>query len=306
MGSIQKRIIEAFEKEKGAQESIAKWFEYTFDIDASTARRKLIGESKLTLEQLALMVKEKPSLLEVLLPQPLRSNTFFGAYNHIHNFNDVESYLRAIINRFDLADSSAALKYVARDLPLFFFLSNRDLASYKFSLWTGELQKGKVHRLSNQSYALCQEAYQLYCALPTIEIWNRQIMASQKRQLNWHLQMAYIDAVQRSDLLTVFRDQLMEYKDWAVQGAKNEAGSLELYFSEYITMNNGGLLQSSRFKVLMSAISNVNFVSYINPVLCEGFDKEFQEQMNASTLVSQSNALERERNFNQLLSDLKP
>lgn len=305
MSSIQERIIQSFEEKLGEKESIAKWFELAFDIDGSNARRKLSGDSKLTLDQLELMVKERPSLLEVFLPAPLRSNTFFGSYNHIHNFKEVECYLKAIVERFQLATKGdAVLKYVARDLPLFFFLADRDLASYKFSLWTGELQKGRLLVLSDEVYQLCQEAYQLYCELPTIEIWSRDTTVSQYRQLDWHLQMSYISSAQKEALLAVFREQVCRYKNWAELGVKAGAAGLELYFSEFITMNNGGLLQTPQLQVLMSAISNVNFVSYLNPVLCEGFEKEFNEQRNASILVSQSNALERERSFNHLLKAL--
>ncbi len=305
MPSIQERILKRIEAQLPKGESLAKSLERFLEVDSSTARRKLHGDSNLSLEQLESLIAADPSLLEELLPIAMRDNNFLGTYSHIHSYNDVAQYLRSIIKRFELAvKAEAKLQYIARDLPLFFFLSDRDLASFKFSLWTGELQKGNLIQLCDELYQLCQEAHQLYLSLSTVEIWSREVTRNQLQQLNWHWGMTYLDPKIKEGLLEVIKDKVATYKEWAYSGLKDGKGKLQLYFSEYIVMNNGGLLSTDRFKVLMSAISNVNFVSYTNPSLCEGFLKEFEDQQNASILVSRSNALEREKSFSKLIEDL--
>ncbi len=304
MLSLQQRIFEGLERQFRGRNFLVKWLEKTLDLDRSTARRKLTGESKLSIEQLEVLLQHFPGVVEDMLPKRESGNSFIGSYSQLEDYDSIRGYLKGVILKFSQAARQGAhLKYIARDLPLFFFLANPDLASYKFSMWTGELgRNGSCHILDRGVYALCEELFQLYVKLDTVEIWNKHIMRNQYHQIQWHYEMGYIDEAFRDKLHNVLYDLLLRYKTWAEAGQKEGKGILRLFFTDFITMNNGGLLITERQKVLMAALSSVNFVSYLNPVLCDGFEREFEKQKKSSILVSNSNALERERCFQEMVN----
>lgn len=308
MGELkfQNKIMLGLSREFGGDDKAIKWLERTLDCDYSSARRKLIGETKLSLEQLGLVIKRAPALLSHGLDGLVPANTLLVNYSSFRNLREVDIYLKTIIKRFEEAiKNRAELKYVARDLPLFYFLSNRRLAEFKFSLWTNQLPGDGLIQISDQTFALCMEVYRLYKQLDSIEVWNKHVLLNQFNMIEWYCEYQKIAPAYTNALYDAMHIRLEDYQKWAAEGRKDGQGNLDLLFTDFMTMNNGGMLESKRFKVVMTAISNVNFVSFNGGQPCENFKQEFDIHCAYATSVSRSNVLDRDRVFHQILNDLK-
>lgn len=308
MGDLpfQSRFMKSLSVDLGGDDRAVKWLQSILDCDYSSARRKFICYTKLGLEEMALVLKEAPSVLGPTIKHLMPANAMLVHYSSFRNIEEVDLYLKSIINRFEQAlVQKAELKYVARDLPLFYFLSDRRLAEFKISLWANHLPGSGLMHLSIDTYALCMEVYRLYRELNSVEIWNRHVLLNQFNMIDWYCRYRKIDEGYTTELYQAMEQRIEEYKNWSKLGKKDEKGKLNLLFTDFITMNNGGMLESKNSKTLMTAVSNVNFVSFQGGQPCENFKAEFDLHRAYATSVSRNNALAREEIFDQILTELK-
>lgn len=298
--------MKSLRQEFGADDRVIKWLEKVLDCDYSSARRKYICETKLSIANLEGIARKAPHLLNRGLQDLLPRNAMLVHYSSFRDRREINLYLRSIIKRFEQAyRQKAELKYVARDLPLFYFLSNRHLADFKFSLWAHQLPgRGMIH-IGDETFALCLEVFRLYKAIDSIEVWNQHVLLNQFNMIRWYCSYQKIDVNFTNSLYRAMHLQLEEYKKWAKKGVKEGGGNLDLLFTDFMTMNNGGMLETGRSKVLMSAVSNVNFITFNGGLPCDNFTSDFELHCSYATSVSRSNVLARDRIFNQILQDLK-
>lgn len=302
---LQERVMQSLSRLIGSDEAVSKWLQEVLDLEYSTARRKFTGHIKISLEQYEKIIQAAPIVLAETSGRLLGENTFLTTYSGFRNRQEVNEYLHTIIKRFEEAlKHKARLKYVARDLPLFFFLAERRLAEFKISLWSHQLGDKGLMSLDIETMSLCREVYRLYCHLPSVEVWNHQVLTNQPRMIDWFCDLKRINSSYRQQLYDALTDQLSAYKAWSETGQKNGHGAIELLFTDFITMNNGGLLELEKSSYLMTAISSVNFVTFTDPRLCKRFTEEFEQHRAYATSVSRHNALARERSFEKLFSEL--
>ncbi|QNR22725.1 hypothetical protein [Croceimicrobium hydrocarbonivorans] len=303
---FQSEVMDALRKGIGQDDTVIKWIQDILDVDYSTARRKMIGETKLSLEQFGQIIYNYPHILELAFKSILRPNTFITHYSSFRSRQELETYLKGIIKRFEAAlKHNSVLKYVARDLPLFFFLADRRLAEFKISLWTNQLKGGGVQRLNIETYTLCWEVFRLYQHLSSVEIWNRNVLENQFQMIEWYCSLNSIDQYYRRDIYEIMEAKLLDYKDWSIKGQKSNGGKIDLLFTDFLTMNNGGMLESPNLRLLMTALSNANFVTFRDAGLCAHFNDEFELHQSYATSVTCCNELERERIFNGMLAYLR-
>jgi hypothetical protein len=302
---IQARLFKGLQTRIGGNESLVKWLATTLDIDISLANRKANGSVGLSLAQLELVIEALPLAVEDLLPNDRKNQIFVGSYSYFRNNEEVEAYLLSIIKNFEFASKSGAhLQYFARDLPLFYFFLNKEMARFKFSMWTNELRSSGLQSFNSNIFTLCEEIAGLYRSLHSTEMWNQEVMKNQREQIMWYYGLKAISAAERDRLLAILGEILVDYQNWATVGNKGD-GKLDLYVTTFNTMNNGGLLTIGKHSQLMTALSGVFFISSANPHLAESFQEQFVQQRSAATLLSQCNALSRAEFFRSMADHLK-
>jgi hypothetical protein len=303
--NIQERLMGGLRTRIGSHESLSKWLAETLDIDVSLASRKANGSVGLSLAQLELIIDTMPLAVEDLLPNNKKNQIFVGSYSYLRSDKEIEAYLLSIIKNFEFAYKSGAhLKYFARDLPLFYFFLNKELARFKFSMWTDELRQSGLQKFNDNIFSLCDEIAALYKSLHTTEMWNKEVMRNQREQINWYYGLQAISAPERDQMLAILESILVDYKNWATKGEK-EDGKFDLYVTSFNTMNSGGLLTIGKHKQLMTALSGVFFISSANASLSNSFEEQFDQQRSAATLLTQSNALARAEFFRCMSASLE-
>ncbi len=303
---FQAEIMGSLRKELGADEAVSKWLQEILDVDYSTARRKYTGDIKLSLEQFSKIINLAPNVLSVTLKEVLNPNTVVSTYCSFRDKRELSQYLKLIIQRFEEAlINKASLKYVARDLPLFFFLADRNLAEFKISMWANQLGDKGLLKLDIDTYSLCREVHRLYRHLGSIEVWSRQVLNNQLDMIDWYCNLKRFGEKYRGGLYESLMTHMVDYKQWSKAGKKDKLGKLDLLFTDFMTMNNGGLIESKGKRVLMTALSSANFMTISDSRLCQDFQEEFRQHQAYAVSVSNQNALERENTFATLLKQLE-
>ncbi len=303
--NIQERLMGGLRTRIGGHESLSKWLAETLDIDVSLASRKANGSVGLSLAQLELIIDTLPLAVEDLLPNNKKNQIFVGSYSYFRSNKEIEAYLLSIIKNFEFAyQSGAHLKYFARDLPLFYFFFNKDLARFKFSMWTDDLRDSGLQKFNDTIFSLCDEIAALYKSLHTTEMWNKEVMRNQREQINWYYGLQAISTAERDIILASLDEILVDYKKWAAE-AKKENGAFDLYVTSFNTMNSGGLLTIGEHKQLMTALSGVFFISSANASLSNSFEEQFDQQRLAANLLTKGNALARSDFFRSMSSSLE-
>jgi len=302
---IQERLMGGLRTRIGSHESLAKWLADTLDIDVSLATRKANGSVGLSLAQLEVVIDTMPLAVEDLLPNNKKNQIFVGSYSYFRSNEEIEAYLLSIIKNFEFAyQAGAHLKYFARDLPLFYFFLNKELARFKFSMWTDELRHSGLQNFNTNIFSLCDEIAAQYKSLHTTEMWNKEVMRNQREQINWYYGLQVISTAERDHMLSTLDEVLVDYKKWATEG-KKEDGKFELYVTSFNTMNSGGLLSIGTHKQLMTALSGVFFISSANQSLSNSFEEQFDQQRSAATLLTECNALPRAEFFRSMSGSLE-
>ena len=301
--NFQSRVMESLKSNLGEDNSVSRWLQETLEVEYSTARRKYNGDIKLSLEQFGRMITRAPDLLNLALKDHLGANTFITSYHSFRNKQELITHLRWVIHGLEKGlKHQGELLYIARDLPFFFFFGDRTLAEYKISLWSHQLKDQQPVKLDIDTYSICREVYRLYQLIPGREIWHNQIWANQFAMIDWFCKFKKMSPGYGEDLHAALSQQAIQYKGWAAEGLKNRKGNFELLFSDFITMSNGGLINSNDLQLLMATLNSVNFITLRDERLCENFSNEFEIHSSYATSVSRSNALERERRFDLSIS----
>jgi hypothetical protein len=302
---IQMRLMQGLRTRIGSNESLVKWLAAALDIDVSLASRKVNGSVGLNLSQLEILIECLPQVLENLLPAADRSQVFVGNYSQFRSSEEIEEYLLTIIKNFEIANKKGAhLKYLARDLPLFYFFLNKEMSRFKFSMWTGQLRNSGLQTFRSRVFDLCREITALYQDLPSTEMWSTGLMSNQRMQIQWYRGLGVISEKERDQLLDVFGEVLDVYQDWAQTGNK-QSGTFDLYATDFDTMNSGGLLKVGKSRQLMTALSGVFFITSANLSLVNSFESQFDAQLSTATLLSKSNALSRSDFFKGMKGSLE-
>ena len=168
------------------------------------------------------------------------------------------------------------LRYVARDLPIFFFFSHPVLLRIKFKQWSGGQGQG-LPLLDAPVQKAAAALYQRYLQMPTEELWHKEAFASQIRQL--HRQHA-LEQISEADFRIALEHlQLLEKKQsiWKQKRLKPEGGQLLITEVDELPMANGALLEYDKYAQVMGSVLNAHYYICENPSVIEHFRCQWKQ-----------------------------
>lgn len=267
-----KRFFALLQECLGEQYNMHKWVAEVLKCTELTAWRKINGERGLQIAEMLKLIAAEPQLgivaaelfpwhqLKVVQLRSFRNEEHFHSY--LHTIYDM---LRQASEREDFR-----LRYMARDLPLFFFLGSTEVLKHKFKLWTQTDLKAHV-LLSPDTLKLAGELYALYQSIPTEEIWYDQAFAHQFRQLAFLLEAGELQSAEAEEMKAYFEEEA-EKLEWAVRSCKKAKGGELLAADCPLALNNNGaLLQSGGKEQLLGSIMSAQYFYSGSPRLIEQF-----------------------------------
>lgn len=200
-----------------------------------------------------------------------------------------------------LTKGDAQLSYIARDLPLFFFLARPKILEYKFAFWCGTLRDKGISTLSSLTHNIAQRIYELYLSIDSIEIWHPLAYYNQILQINIALQEGSINQEEHRLLVQEYKILLEKFSAHLLQNEKKPGVKLNIFNNSLPAMDNCGILKQGENQLVMSALPFANFFSTRHPIIVSEYRRTFSLQQHRSLPISRAGRKQRQ----QWLTDLQ-
>jgi hypothetical protein len=301
--TIQSKTLHALQASLGPDINLALWLVDALDVKSSTAYRIINGESNLSLEQSFQLIKTTPQLLQTLLEVDHDPNSAFIRFRPYHDEASFQEFLLQIEKIFSnaLAKGQAQLSYVARDLPLFFFMARPKILEYKFAFWCGTLRDHGSKPLSNLTHTIAQRIYNLYLSIDSVEIWHPLAYYNQILQITAAWQEGSIDEEEFRLLSSEYKQLLELFSQQLLRNEKNPGIKRNVFNNSLPAMDNCGILKQGETELVMSALPFANFFSTRHPSIVGEYRRTFTIQQHSSIPISRAGRNQRL----QWLSDLQ-
>lgn len=255
------------------------WLEEHLDLSRATVFRKLSGESPLQAAELVTIIEKEPALLNQLFSFYQIQDQSLSKTLSFDNEAEFQAYLRYIRATFRGAleeDPQMKLYYRAQTFPLFLFLADRTVLSYKLAYWCDSLWSAGPAPLSELTWNLAQDVYQIYRSCPSDELWHQDAALLQYKLLD-HLQAQdYLSAAQSQQLRDCFAALEERWQMWEKQKQKKEGVPFRRKITQVETLQNSGLLKHNGQQLYMGAFDLSHFIATAEPRVCERFWKRWE------------------------------
>lgn len=257
------------------------WLQELLDISYMAARRLVIGETELKAVHLLAITNAFPEAVEqttTLLKSTEMRILFRRSFSNVSEFGD---YLRTIIQLMTKVKEhdNAKLYYCARDMPLFAFLKERNMLTFKVRLWCRELRREGMKPLPEPIYRLADELIELYKEIPSEEIWDQEAIAVQRRQI-LHFHNKNVITKDEYDILT---EELRRTTLWLNIYAKNqykaEGVEYRLWTAAYLSLNNAAAFKYGTHCHTIYTTGNAKYFSTSNPEAFNEFRSDWKQHL---------------------------
>ena len=269
-----KGFFAMLERQLPPGDSLPKWLSTHLKLSDSNVYRRIKGDSALQLDELLTICAKLPEAALYVAELIPNHNLSVVQLQSFDNQTSFKNYLRNIIKLFNTAKkaNNFRFRYVARDLPLFYFFSNPATLQYKFNQWTGQ---SNPETLDDETNTLAQDLWQLYLNVPSEEIWYSYAFQAQSDQLQLDLKNELLWPQQEAVLKRYFKILEDQQIEWGQFTFKAKGGSLSLQICNAMHMNNGALIEFGNQKVFLSSIMGVHYFHSTKPELINTFNQQW-------------------------------
>tara|TARA_R110002050_G_scaffold3083_2_gene16213 strand:- start:1295 stop:2299 length:1005 start_codon:yes stop_codon:yes gene_type:complete len=301
---IQNKTFRILQDILGPEINLANWLSDILALPTATAYRIKNGESNLSLEQSIQLIKSEPRILPLLLEADYDENTAFIRFKPYHDETSFQAFLLQIEKIFSsaLEKGDAQLSYIARDLPLFFFLARPKILEYKFAFWCGTLRDHGPKPLSSLTHTIAQRIYNLYLSIDSIEIWHPLAYYNQILQITTAKQEGSINEEAFRLLSLEFKLLLEQFAEQLLRNEKNPGVKLNVFNNTLPTMDNCGILKQGDNELVMAALPIANFFSTRHPKIVSEYRRNFTLQQHRSLPISRAGRTQRQQWLTDLLN----
>lgn len=250
------------------------------NLSKSACYKRIRGESLLTLDELAILMKEFDLSYDELVFRGKEKIGFYFPYRNqeIKNFFDYVGPIKDFVIRAkDIP--GLTVHYAINEFPFFFYFHDKDLTHFKFFTFaqtTWNISSYKSSKFSLEEFSewpLIEPDIQLiqkgYYKIPNVEIWNSSVLSNTLNQIKYLLQAGFFKFPEEALVLCDKLDQVIHHlSKMAEVGQKfligQEPGSssakLEMYHNEIAHTNNILLLKAPEFNQIYFAYDNPNYI----------------------------------------------
>ncbi len=288
------------------------------NVSTDSVYRRMRGETALTLDEAHILCDRFGMSLDQILGSKSDSVTF--KYRSLSPGNiDFKTYLTRIKEDMEgyASHDIHEMIYSAKDVPIFYLFHFPALAAFKTFFWLKSFMvlpefkdmKFSMENANTEIIELGKEIAGLYAKMPSTEIWNDESLNSAIQQVHFIAETGQFenrkDALYLCDQMEALLDLV---KDQANRGGKRvSAESDGLLDSEYKLYNNDLTLVDNLILIKMDDKRTVyithnllNNLITSNKDFGDETDRVLQNIMNKASMISSTNARDREKFFNRL------
>ncbi len=321
---IQKQLFQQIKNSLPPHISMVDEIGELLGISYDSVYRRIRGEKPVTLNELKLLCDRFHLSLDNVLQLHTDKVLFtdMEANGSVTNFTD---YLEGLLMQLKYFNSfsNRQMLYLSKDIPIFYFFHNRELAAFKAFFWSKSILNDPAYADVNfsskefddfASYELGQKVLAEYNELPSTELWNYESINSTILQIQYYKDAGIFTSTEDLNRVLDGCDAMMLHLQKQVEkGCKFPVGSggdasgakLKFYINEIILGNNSILVETDGSRM---AIINHIVLKYISTTDSRFTDKavaNFYNLVNRSILISETGERDRSKFFKRLRERLQ-
>ena len=294
------------------------------NIGVNSVYRRLRGETVLSIQEfVSLATAFNIPMEHVLGSQNSYGKLIFDRNPFISNMEGIRMYLAQTLKQLELMQSvqTAHIYYGARDLPIFYFFGHKELGAFKIYVWLKSTQQGDEDRehifdasaIPSSIMKLGEKLTEAYSHLPCTEIWTERTLTNVLKQVDYYYNSGMLSVTDATVICQQLEDLMEQVHLNARKGyKKDESTKYQLYFSDFLLMENSVLAVLPDRKISFVPYAGINFMQTQHRDFCDEIERWFKLQIRKSSLASRvsgkecnmffSRAIKRVRRLTDLIS----
>ena len=213
---------------------------------------------------------------------------------------------------------SASITYSAKDIPLFYTLTDSFLTRYKIYVWLKFLNEdGSMAKTTFEDFikhiptSLLESAFALgetYNYISITEFWNDNTINGTLQQILYYFETGLLSKELAlnicKDLSYIVDHVERQTINQTIINSKNNA-AYKLYKSDLLTMSNTIMVKTNHQKVFFTPFTVLTYFKIQHGQTCEEMDRFFQKQMLNSKLLVNAGERDRSLFFNKMHQKIK-
>ena len=274
------------------------------DLSTDSMYRRLRGETALTFDEVVILCNHFKISFDSFINLE-SGNVTFNYTVMEKGENSFKEYLISI--RDDLIIIKAAkqhlITYACEDIPIFHNINSVKIASFKMLYWMKAILnlpsledvQYDPNLVSDDLKALGQEIYNLYCSIPSVEIWTDTTLTSTVKQIEFFWASGVFKSKDNViEVLESLRDTIKKIQKQADAGtklldfnkSKENENNYSFYLSEIELTNNCVLVNLGDIKAVYIGHLSFNTMNTSNATYCQETEAWLNNIIRKSTLIS--------------------
>ncbi len=317
---MQELFIQHLKKHLPEDRSLITVIGDILNINYDAAYRRVNNKTHLSLEETVILAKHFKISLNKLFEVGSQSTLIAEKSPKIVDVAGLENYFKTSLQNLEPLTKlkSASITYSAKDIPLFYTLTDSFLTRYKIYVWLKFLNEdGSMAKTTFDDFikqipnSLLESAYALgetYNYISITEFWNDNTINGTLQQILYYFETGLLtkDAAIRicQDLSNIVNHVEQQTIKQTIINSKNNA-SYKLYKSDLLTMSNTIMVKTNHQKVFFTPFTVLTYFKIQHQQTCEEMGLFFQKQMLNSKLLVNAGEKDRSMFFNKMHQKIK-
>jgi len=269
-------------------------------VSPDSVYRRLRGETALTVDELLKICRYyqvSPDILNVS-----ENGAVNFQYNLLQTEEDFAHYLQSFCDSLRLlvkAGKHAQVIYAADDVPIFHHFQFPEHSAFKMYFWMKSVLN--ISSLAGQRFspemfrpgllALGKEMYELYCQIPSIEIWTEESANSTLNQLLYCWESGLFERQRDAELILEQTHALVDLVQRQAETSSKQldvrqGGDFSMYHAEIQIGNNCVLVKAGPQQTVYLRHQTFNTLRTSNPNFCRETEQWLQNEIRKSLPIS--------------------
>ncbi|WP_158975726.1 hypothetical protein [Cellulophaga sp. L1A9] len=301
---FQKELLTHVQEVLPPHESLIESIATALEISYDAAHRRTSLKSKFSLDETIILAKYFNISLDSLFGNEKSNFVVIEKTKGIDKEEELQLYFEDSYASLIplLKQKESRILYSAKDIPIFYNLSNDELSRFKLFVWLKLLDKTFSNKTFEEfipTLSLIQAGSKLgslYNDLNITEIWDITTINSTLKQIHYYHKAGIIT----TEIGLILCDQLKKLIQSIAHKITSTGTNFMFYYNELHLMNNTILVTAPNLKSLYVPFTLLSYYKTNDRNTCDQAEKFMMRQLQMSKLLNSTGEKERNIFFNKL------
>lgn len=285
------------------------------NVSYDAAYRRVNSKTALSLEEAVTLAKHFKISLNRLFEVGEQGTLLAEKSPIIENVQGLEMYFKAGLQNIKplISIKNASITYSAKDIPIFYTLSDSYITRYKCYVWLKFLNEdGSMAKVSFEDFVktmppslikAANDVSEAYQNINIIEFWNDNTINGTLQQIFYYFETKLLSKEMAlnvcQDIKNIISHVEQQTINQTIVNSKNDS-TYQLYKSDLLTMSNTVMVKARGQKMFLTPFTVLSYFKIEHPPTCDQMDRFFEKQMKNSKLLVNAGEKDRSQFFNKM------